>query len=206
MDSNKLYDIFKITFDNQLFIIRATGNFSVDLNCCELIADEIKVFKVINEKEVEADTFGETFAGYKLDAYDFACYVVASYLSNATFITFHYVEELVKELKNEVFFSMGKAGLKDDGRQIPMDIYNSSLEKLTLDLLYQVDGEEYAAYIGGNEGTCALVLSKDGSLLTDYDSFYVDAIIEDAQKPDFKAVIVTDNIREVLSCYDVVID
>lgn len=203
MNSSNLKDIFKLVFATFNFIIKASNDFTVDLENWEINATELKVYKLVDSKEIEVTGFGETFAGYQLDTYDFVCYVVASYLSGATFMKFEYVDEAIIKLKNDTFISMGKAGLDNSGRSIPQEIYNSSLEKLTLDLYWQADGSEYIAYIGENEGVCALVNAEDGSLITDYDNFYIEGILQDIKKPDFKVICHSSNIVEVLKDYGV---
>ncbi len=200
-----LKNIIEVNYCEADYIIQASEDFSLDLEAEEIEFTTIKVLKKTAENELlEVTNFGETFAGHLLDSYDFTKYVIASYLSGVTFMTFNNVDEMLVSEKEKFFISMGKAGLKNDGRSIPQIILNSNLSKLTLEMLYQVDGKEFIAYAGVDDcDICALIDSEDGSLITDYECFYTSGILQDVEKPDFKLVIITDSIREFLKDYDI---
>lgn len=152
------------------------------------------------------EIFGETFAGHDLDAFDLLCKAISSYVNEETAMYFSFVCDEIKAFKEEFMKDnqgLGKA--KYSHREIYLYILNSNLDKLECDACYSANGVEYGAYIGENE-IVAIVDTSDGSLVTDYESFYIDHITGLVEQPSYKLEFHSENFKEVMSDYDIDVD
>ena len=120
---------------------------------------------------------------------------VAAYVNNETYANFQYVDERIKSLKDIIFFSVGKAGINDDGRQVPMVIISEWLDRLCLDIYYRLKGEEFIGYSYAD--MCLLVEGLDGRWIANYEHLY-QTIEDDILDPSFEAVIVSPEMQKVI--------
>lgn len=193
--------IFDITLEGHHFEGFASNLVISFESKIEIEASELKILDNSKRK----NHFGETFAGYKLDADDFLYKVISAYVNNETYLTFNYIHPMIEEeLKSNIFKSSWTS--YKSNRHIPQFILNSDLEKLELDGLWEYNGFEYAAYVGVDNEAVMLCNADDGMLITSYECFYISGITEDCCKEGYNLIYASENFKLVLKDYDIDLD
>ena len=167
----------------------------------ELNADSIKYDKLtcfVNNQEVEVT--GTTWAGYTLDKDDLLRKLIAEYVNNATYISFNYVADEVKALKeNNLYIYTSK------GRGVPDVYYNEWFEKYDCMIDYTAyDSSEFVLYVNGDdEGV--LLNAETGETISD-NNFAIDGVLDDLSNPEERGVKVQfhdKSFEEVLAQFDI---
>ena len=163
---------------------------------------DIEDLEILVDGELSTE-FGEAWPGYTLDSYDALMKAISVYVNEETEMQFIYVCDEIKAFKEEFMkdnMSLGLAAGTE--RKIYLYILNSNLDKLECDACYSYDGCEFAAYVGSNE-IVAIVDTRTGELITNYEDKYIIHITDAVEEPTYKLEFASENFGEVLKDYDV---
>ncbi|MBP3783828.1 MAG: hypothetical protein J6I68_11335, partial [Butyrivibrio sp.] len=128
--------------------------------------------------------FGENFQGHHFDAEEAALSIIKAYINNDKSLEYSHVIPYIQNFVDE-FVENGNLQTtytSEDGsehsRWIPLKYFGESILPLQL-----VDTDGCAYYSDGNE---FIIARADGSLATDYEFFYENAMLEALEQGNYK--------------------
>lgn len=159
--------LFKATIEKDSYIVE--GAFAEEIACDNLLY----VFQNlrISRNGKEESEFGERWNGHIVDGQEFAAGLVCAFFNGDNSVWFEYIDEnIVKFKEKEQLYKQVQ------NTSIPFYVLNLNGTKLEL----QAVSKDYMRfYIKDDE--CALTRS-DGSLATDMEEFFYNALEEEAQE------------------------
>ncbi len=194
MDNNNI--ILNLIWNEKNYIVYG-NNFTVDLTNGVEVEDLI-----VTEDNIPIKEFGSTFAGHVLNELDFLDKAITVYVNNETYMKFKFVNKQIKSIRDNLFYT--KAFSKE-GREISEKIINTNYDILVLDCIFTVNEFTYLAYTGESSEACMLCNASNGALITDYECFYVNGIVDAFDDSDITVSYITDNMKEFLKDYDITI-